>query len=668
MTIYEIDEHQGQIFIAMEYIQGQSLKQRLKEGPLAIEEAKEVAVQVGEGLQEAHDHGIIHRDIKPANIMLTEKGIAKITDFGLAKLSGGIDLTKVSMIMGTVAYMSPEQAKGEAVDHRTDIWSLGAMLYEMLTAERPFMKEHEQALIFSILHDQPKPISSLRPDVPSRIENTILKAMEKEASKRFESVGGFILELRTTSSVSDSRIEKSIAVLPFTNMSADPEQEYFCDGISEEIINSLTQINELRVVARTSAFSFKGKEIDIREIGRKLDVDKVLEGSVRKAGSRLRITAQLINVADGYHIWSERFDRELVDVFDIQDEISLAITEKLKLKLLGEDKAKLTKRNTYNVASYNIYLKALYLRRRLKGDDIQRSIELFNQSLAQDPDNALSWAGLAYAHMVSFFYGGISHQIALPLALKAVSNSLRLDAQLAEAYEARSAISAFLEWKWKDAQKYIQRVIDLKPGYAWGYFHLACHNLYLGKFQESIRDFQKALALDPLNTAFHRNLGCAYVYFGDVLHAVEAFQRTIEIDPQFPGAHLFLGLAYMKKSMYKEALKELQLEKHYQNAFVGSIIGIVYNCLGNKEKALQILNKYTELSQSDDTIKQDDVSFYGLAALCFSLERDDLGFEWLEIAFEAHDSSLHQMKVDFLMDRPRSDPRFLSLLKKMNLA
>jgi serine/threonine protein kinase/Tfp pilus assembly protein PilF len=665
--IHEIDVHQGQTFIAMEYIQGQSLKKRLEGGPLAIEEAKELAVQVAEGLKEAHEKGIVHRDIKPANIMLTDKGQAKITDFGLAKLSGGVDLTKASTIMGTVAYMSPEQAKGAAVDHRTDIWSLGAMLYEMLTGVRPFMRDHEQALIFSIMNDQPTPLESLRPDVPNHVKSAIQKAMERELSKRYENAGALIQGLKKPPSAFDTRIEQSIAVLPFTNMSADPEQEYFCDGLSEELINALTQINDLRVVARTSAFSFKDANRDIRDIGRKLNVGNVLEGSVRKAGTRLRITAQLISVADGYHLWSERFDRELEDVFDIQDEISLAITDKLRLKLLGDEMEKLTKRNTNNVTSYNVYLKALHLRRRLKEDDLKQSIELFNLAIDEDPGNALAWAGIAYAHMLSSFYGGVPARDALPLAGKAVTQALELDGQLAEAYEARSAISAYLEWDWESAIRYIRKTIELNPGYSWGYFHLANQYLYTGKFEDSIRIFLKAIELDPLNATFHRNLGCAYIYSGDVEAAIDCFQRTIDMDPKFPAIRYFLGMAYMQLARYEEALNELELEEGYPGAIVNSLFGIVNSRMGNNAKAHQILEDYTERSKQKNQTQKEKISFYGLAALCFSLGKDDLGFEWLEKAYDVRDSLMHQIKVDFLMDRIRTDPRFSQLLKRMNL-
>jgi tetratricopeptide (TPR) repeat protein len=403
-------------------------------------------------------------------------------------------------------------------------------------------------------------------------------------------------------------------------------------------------------------------------VGKKLSVETALEGSVRKAGNRLRITAQLINVADGYHLWSERFDRELADVFDIQDEISLAITEELKIKLLGGEKEKLTKRNTSDAASYNIYLKALYLRRRLKGEDLYKSIELFNLAIDEDPSNALAWAGLAYAHMLSCFYGGKTYQEASPLANEAVTKALELDPLLVEAYEARAAIGSYLEWDWEIGLRSCQRMVELNPGYSWGYFHLAHINLYKeGKFEESIQLLMKALELDPLNPAFHRNLGCVYLFSGDTKTAIETFQRMIEMDPKFPAIHYLLGMAYMQMKMYEEALMEMQLEENYAKSIVDHLIGIVNNRMGNKDRAYEILKEYTELWNQKNRSPQIEVSFYGLAALCFSLEEDEIGFEWLEKAYETHDTFMYQIKIDFLMERVRSDPRFVSLLEKMAL-
>lgn len=362
-SVYDIDEAEGQTYIAMAYIDGQTLRQKVEKGPLGIGEAANIAWQVSEGLRKAHEQGVIHRDIKPGNIMVTEKGSVKITDFGLAKLSWGEDLTRTATVVGTVAYMSPEQASGRRVDHRTDIWALGCVLYEMLTGVRPFRGDYDQAVTQAILKENPLPVSRSRRDCPPELEALVHKCLQKDPRNRFSDAASLSNALRpfgaSESSVSPARSgstphRPSIAVLPFIDMSPHRDQEYFCDGIGAELINALTHIRDFRVVARTSAFAFKGKNLDVREIGRRLSVDTVLEGSIRKAGTKLRVTAQLINVGDGYHLWSEKFDRDLEDLFAIQDEISTAIVDNLKVKLLPNERAAVEKQHTQNPEAYNL--------------------------------------------------------------------------------------------------------------------------------------------------------------------------------------------------------------------------------------------------------------------------------------------------------------------------
>lgn len=673
--MFDLGEWKGTHFITMEYISGEDLKSFIRRSKqLSIPAAIAIAEEVCEGLKEAHKLGVIHRDLKSHNIMIDRDGNSRIMDFGIARILKGKGVTGPGVMIGTPEYMSPEQAEGKKVDESSDLYSLGVILYEMVTGCLPFGGDNPLSIALKHKSEAPPDPKDINPHISENLRQLLLKCLVKDPQKRFRNAEELLKDLKKIEEPEPEPHKKaksgwknSIAVLPFKNISADPEQEYFCEGLSEELINALTQIKDLRVVARTSAFSFKDKEIDIREIGHKLNVETVLEGSVRKSGNRLRITAQLINIADGYHLWSDRFDRELADVFDIQDEISLAITDKLKLELLKEEQQKLTKRYTEDVDSYNIYLKGLHFRRKLKAGDIDKSIELFNLAIDRDVNNALAWAGLAYAHMVNCFYGEVSPQDVIPLAQKAVTKALELDDQLAEAYEARAAISAYLEWDWDNAIKYIKRTIELKPGYAWAYYHLAHHFLYKGKLEESIRIFQKALELDPLNIAFNRNLGYAHIFCGDVENAIEILQSTIEMEPEFPATHFWLGYAYMKKAMYAKAIEQMQKETHYRNTYVNSTIGIVYNLMGKKDRARQILNELLEQSRAEDLSQKENVSYYGIATLCFSLEEDDLGFGLLNKAYEAHDTYMYYMKIDFLMDRVRSDPRFIPLLKKMNL-
>jgi serine/threonine-protein kinase len=668
--MFDIGEWNGLHFITMEYISGEDLKSFIhRSKQLSIPAAIAIAEEVCEGLKEAHGLGVIHRDLKPANIMIDRDGNSRIMDFGIARTLKGMGVTDAGVMIGTPEYMSPEQAEGKDVDESSDLYSLGVILYEMVAGQLPFEGDTPLSIAMKHKMEAPPDPKDINPHVSENLKELLLKCLEKDPQKRYRNAEELLTDLRKIEEPepqphkkASSEWKKSIAVLPFKNMSADPEQEYFCEGLSEELINALTQIKDLRVVARTSAFSFKDKEIDIREIGHKLNVETVLEGSVRKSGNRLRITAQLINVIDGYHLWSDRFDRDQADVFDIQDEISLAITEKLKLELLGAEKQKLTKRYTEDVEAYNIYLKGLYFRRKLTGKNIEKAIELFNQAIDKDPKNALAWAGLAYAHMVSTFYGEQTPKETYPLAKKAVLQALKLDDQIAEAYEAHAAINAYMEWDWEAAKVNLDRAQELNPGYAWVYLHRGSLMMYQAEFEDGIKSFIKACELDPLNTAFNRNLGCIYFRAGQIDNAIETLQRTIEMDPDFPMTHLYLAYVYIQKKLYKEALEELQKEKSLHGGILEPHLGIVYNLMGQRDKTRRILDELIERSEKEY------ISPYGIALLHFVLGENDLGFSCLDKASETRDGWMVQIKIDFLLDNVRSDPRFKEILKKINLA
>jgi TolB-like protein/predicted Ser/Thr protein kinase len=410
-TVHEIDEAEGRVFIAMELVEGDDLKTRLASGPIALDEALAIGADIADGLAAAHAKGIVHRDIKPANIMLTEHGRAKIMDFGLARLAGTTDLTRTGTTLGTVAYMSPEQARGDEVDHRTDLWSLGVVLYEMLTATRPFTGSRDQAVIRSILEDDPR---SLTPGIPRELGRILARALAKQPSARYQSAGDLARDLRsvlrklgadpTTTVTTGSKPVPSIAVLPFTNLSPDPDNEYFGDGLAEELMNALAQLPGLRVAARTSAFQFRGKDADIRDIGARLNVGTVLEGSVRKAANRLRVTAQLINVADGFHVWSERYDREMADIFELQDEITTAIVEQLRVRLGPEREAPTIRRHTDNLDAYALYLKGRYYWNSLIAEGLRRSRECYERAVEIDPEYALAHAALSMWHQSLTFW------------------------------------------------------------------------------------------------------------------------------------------------------------------------------------------------------------------------------------------------------------------------
>jgi serine/threonine protein kinase/tetratricopeptide (TPR) repeat protein len=716
-AMYDLGEEKGTHYITMEYVPGEDLKSFIRRTrQLTPGTVVTIAKQICEGLTEAHRLGVIHRDLKPQNIMIDKEGNARIMDFGIARSVEGKGITGAGVMVGTPEYMSPEQAEVKEVDQHSDIYSLGVILYEMVTGRVPFEGETPLSIAMKHKSEMPKDPKELNAQIPEDLSIVILRCLEKDKEKRYQSAGEVRSEFEnieksipTTERIVPKRKpitskeitvtfgmrkllipalvfmaliitvlilwhpwsqkgaiptlagRSSIAVLPFEDLSPQKDQEYFCDGLTEELINTLSSIRELKVVARTSAFSFKGKDVDVREIGKKLNVETVIEGSVRKEGNRLRIMAQLVNVADGYHLWSERFDRELADVFAIQDEISLAITDRLKLKLLGKEKARMAKRHTEDLEAYDLYLRGLYFRRKLTEDSVQKAIGYFNQAIEKDPDNALAFAGLAYSYMVLTWYTPISPQEAYPKAKKAALKALELDDQLAEAYESLAGVSGYLELNWESAKREIKQVIELTPGYAWAYFHLSNFSLIQARFDDAIKALQKALELDPLNVAFNRNLGEHYFYAGQLEKAIETLQRTVEMDPTFPHTHIFLAYIYMQKSMYEEALAEMKKETDIPKAILDPKIGIVYAHMGRREEALQILNKYMELST------QEFISPYGLALLCFALGEKELGFQWLEKAYEKRDVWIAYIKIDFLLDSVRTDPRFKALLKKMNL-
>ncbi|MCJ7487162.1 MAG: tetratricopeptide repeat protein [Candidatus Aminicenantes bacterium] len=454
--------------------------------------------------------------------------------------------------------------------------------------------------------------------------------------------------------------EKSIVVLPFKNMSADPEQDYFCEGLAEELINVLTHIRELRVVARTSAFSFQGKDADIREIGKKLNVENVLEGSVRKADQKLRITAQLINVADGYHLWSERFDREMTDIFAIQDEIAQAVSAKMKAGIQGDRIEGVAKRYTENVEAYNLYLKGIYWRRMLSVDRVSKSFDFFNRAIEKDPGYALAFAGLAYAYLVLSFYSPTPPRDLYSKARQAALRALELDDGLAEAHEALGVVKTYWEWDWQGGEREFQKTLELNPGYVWAHFHLANIRAYSGRFDEAIEIFRKIHFLDPLNTAFMRNLGECYLHAGRLREAEETLRDTIEIDPSLPMTSITLGFVLLRQSRYEDALTAMS-----KDPLKGSVlelnIGIIYARMGKREEALRVLNDWLERSEKEFA------SPYYIALLCFALGKNDLGFQWLGKSYEEHDGWLITLEVDFMLDDVRDDPRFAALLQKIGL-
>ncbi|MGH7597342.1 MAG: protein kinase domain-containing protein [bacterium] len=541
-TIYEIDETEDgadcvrRMFIAMAYYEGETLKKKIERGPLPIDQTLDLAIQIAQGLAKAHEHGITHRDIKPANVMITKDGIVKIVDFGLAKLAGVVGLTKAGITLGTPAYMSPEQARGEEVDHRTDIWSLGVVLYEMLIAQLPFRGEYEAAMMYSILNEEPKPLADLRADAPNKLQQIVEKAITKNPDQRYQHIHEMLTDLSAlkkqleSESAKESDSEKkpapSIAVLPFADLSPQKDQEYFCDGMAEELINALTKIEALKVVARTTAFSFKGEKLDVREIGRKLNVETLVEGSVRKAGNRVRITAQLVNVVDGYHLWSEKYDREMEDIFAIQDDIAQQIVAALKIKLIGEPSVPLVKRYTENLEAYHLYLKGRYYWNKRYEGLLQKGMECFGQALAKDPDYALAYAGLADSYSILGIYHFLPPKEAFSRAKAAAEKALKIDESLAEAHTSLGAIGFCYD-----------KALDIDPNSVVALAYIAFPYFQKAMYEEAIASLQKVITLWKGNTFWLAALGLVYAGSGKkddaqkVLHELEERSKQQYVAP-----------------------------------------------------------------------------------------------------------------------------------------
>jgi serine/threonine protein kinase/Tfp pilus assembly protein PilF len=670
--IHDIGESDdGQLFIVMTCYEGDTLREKIERGPLSYDEAVAIAIQVAKGLEAAHEAGMVHRDIKPANVIVTTKGEAKILDFGIAKLAGQTMLTQPGLIVGTMAYMSPEQARGEQVDGRSDIWSLGVVLYEMVTGGRPFKSEYQEAVVYFILSEEPEPISGVRPDVPPALESVVRKATRKDAGGRYQHVTDMLVDLESLGEqlkpeasrkrASVERAQPSIAVLPFANLSADPENEYFSDGMSEEIINALTKLNGLHVVARTSAFAFKGKNEDIREIGKKLHVEHVLEGSVRKAGNRLRITAQLIKVADGYHLWSERFDRAMDDVFAIQDEISLAIVDKLKITLLEDEKDALAKRATENLPAYNLFLQGRYALNKNTRESLQHAIERFQEAIALSPDYAEAYAQTASAYYLLGLYRHLPHRDAYPKASAFAQKAIEIDPTSAEAHAVLATVKLNHDWDWEGAASAFRRAIQLNPKNARVRAQYAFYHLCRGRMNEALAEYAAAYSLDPLYDP--ANMGFTLLRMGRLEEARDRFQKSLESEPERAFALWFLGHVDVLQGRYEEGLSEIRraLSLSGNNEVILAGLGWSNAVAGNRDEAMSAIEELGERS------RREYISPYYSAKIYSALGENDLAFEWLERAYEEHDNSLIAVLNDESLSGLHQDPRFDDLLKKMKL-
>jgi serine/threonine protein kinase/Tfp pilus assembly protein PilF len=675
-TVYEAGEHEGRAYIAMALVEGQSLKERITQGPLALDEVVALSRQIAEGLAEAHGRRIVHRDIKPANIMLVGGRHAKITDFGLARVDGSGETTRTGGIVGTLAYMSPEQAQGLPTDQRTDVWSLGCVIYEMLSGRAPFSPSPGQADLYALVHSDPRPVAAIRPDTPPWLAAIVDRCLQKDPRRRYPDAASLLDDLKAVgfeAARSTARAEgpqqaetPSIAVLPFVDMSPEKNQEFFCEGIAEELIHALARVQGLRVVARTSAFALRDKRLDVREIGRVLSVGAVLEGSVRAAGNRLRITAQLINVGDGFHLWSERFDRDAGDIFAIQDELSLSIVEHLKVTLHVGERDALRKRSTGDHEAYNLYLKGLYFLARPRPDLLQMALRFFHDALVRDPGFARAHAGIAtvYAMLGNFNFAPPTE--AWPKARAAVEKALALDDRLPEAHGIAASVAFWYEWDWVAAETSYHRILALNPGDAFTHGDYAWFLLNRRRYEEALHEIKRAIDLDPLLPLFYGwsvGLHCAAGRYDD---ALRDFERAKELDPTFGLPYFHAGVTYFLKGMPEEAIEILQqgvkIAPHY--AFAEGMIPLIRVRQGNRDEVQRILDRV--IAQRS----QANVSCMGLAWLAAAVGDLDRAFGWVERAIEQRDTLVGFVHIYTPLLAPElgSDPRYDALLERLKLA
>ena len=670
-SMFDLGEEKGMSFITMEYVPGEDLKSMIRmSGQLSTGTAIKIAKQICDGLSEAHRLGIVHRDLKPSNVMIDKEGNARIMDFGIARSIRAKSITGEGIMIGTPEYMSPEQVEGEEVDQRSDIYSLGVILYEMATGRVPF--GGDTPLSIAVKHKTAVPLDPrrLNHQIPEDFSRVILRCMEKSREKRYQSAQELLSELNKLEEEKQEQKksaeipwERSIAVLPFADLSAERDQEYFCDGIAEELINALTKIERLKVASGSSAFQFKGKGHDIQEIGKRLKVETVLEGSVRKAGNRLRITAQLVNVADGYHVWSEKYDCEMKDIFAIQDEISLTIVDKLKVKLLREDKEKLVKRSTEDVEAYNLYLKGRYFWGKRTKEGFRKAMEFFEQSIVEDPNFTLAYSGLADSYNLLGFYNFAPPKEAFPKAKEAAQKALKIDDTIAEAYASLAFVQLYYDWDWKNAYENFKKAVKLSPGYPTAHHWYAEYLLVVGRIEEAFVESKRALELDPFSLVINVLLGWAFHYSYQYDQAIEQYLKTLEMDPNFAPAHYFLGLTYVQKAMFDEAIEEFKKAKAIfgDSTLTNAALWHAKARRGKIDEVEKVLDEMAKIS------RQTYFPLYYKAAIYADVGDNDRAFHWLEKCFEERDMWLALLKVDPIWSNLQSDPRFNELLKKMGL-